>query len=217
MKKFATISLGFAILIAPAMMVRGQDAAPPASTEQQEKEKAALEKKALTVLDQVIAEAAALKLPENRIRLQITSADLLWKRSEARARTLFAQAADGLAEMVRNADNNRDSNERRNPGQNRGPAQLRQELVLTIARYDAPLAYQVLAATRSLTPPAENAAGEIFNADENLEQMLLSRVALSDPKLALQNAEQFLDKGEFPRSLSTVLAQLQQKDKESAT
>jgi hypothetical protein len=59
--------------------------------------------------------------------------------------------------------------------------------------------------------------GEVVNPDENLEQMLLSRVAFSDPKLALQNAEQFLEKGEFPRSLSSVLSQLQEKDKEAAT
>jgi hypothetical protein len=207
------------MLIAPAILVQAQDAAQPAaspSTEQQEKEKAALEKKALTLLDQVIADAASMKLPENRVRLQISAADMLWKRSEARARTLFAQAAEGIGELYRSTDNT-ENNGRRNQGQNRNPAQLRQELVLTIARLDAPLAYQVLASTRPITPAAENNLDPTFNPDENLEQMLLSRVALSDPKLALQNAEQFLEKGEFPRTLSTVLAQLQEKDKEAAT
>ena len=134
------------------------------------------------------------------------------------ARTLFAQAAESVAEMNRATDTVVEGgNPRRGPDQNRNPAQLRQELVMTIARYDGPLAYQVLASTRPLTPPADNALGEVVNPDENLEQMLLSRVASSDPKLALQNAEQFLEKGEFPRSLSSVLSQLQEKDKEAAT
>jgi len=220
MTKIITIVLGFVTLIAPAVLVRAQTTAPPPTAEQQEKEKekAALEKKALTLLDQVIADAASLKLPENRVRLQISAADMLWKRSEARARTLFAQAAESVAEMIRTPDTGGDaSNSRRPPGQNRNPAQLRQELVMTIARYDGPLAYQVLASTRPITPPVDNALGEVVNPDENLEQMLLSRVAFSDPKLALQNAEQFLEKGEFPRSLSSVLAQLQEKDKEAAT
>lgn len=220
MTKIITIVLGFITLIAPAVLVRAQATTPQPTAEQleKEKEKAALEKKALTLLDQVIADAASLKLPENRVRLQISAADMLWKRSEARARTLFAQAAESVAEMTRAPETVVEGgNPRRGPNQNRNPAQLRQELVMTIARYDGPLAYQVLASTRPLTPPADNALGEVVNPDENLEQMLLSRVAFSDPKLALQNAEQFLEKGEFPRSLSSVLSQLQEKDKEAAT
>ena len=86
MKKIITIVLGFITLIAPAVLVRAQTTTPQPTAEQQEKEKekAALEKKALTLLDQVIADAASLKLPENRVRLQISAADMLWKRSEAR-------------------------------------------------------------------------------------------------------------------------------------
>jgi len=38
-----------------------------------------------------------------------------------------------------------------------------------------------------------------------------------DPQLAAQNAEQMLEKGEFPRSLTEVITQLQRKDEEAAT
>jgi hypothetical protein len=217
MTKIATSFLGLAILFAPAAMVQAQvTPTEQPSDEQQQKEKAALEKKALVLLDQVIADAPSLKLPENRIRLQINIADLLWQRNEARARALFSQAGEGLAEMIRSTDNNA-NNDRRNGGQTRRPAQLRQELVMTAARHDAPLAYQLLASTRSLKPPTENAMGQTLNADDSLEQALLSRVASLDPKLALQNAEQLLEKGQYPRNLSSVLSQLQQKDKEAAT
>lgn len=215
MIRIATFLLLFAMMFGPVANAVAQDAPAPASDEQLAKEKAAAEKKALALLEQVVAEAPSLKLPENRIRLQIAAADLLWKRDQARARTLFSQATDGVAEVVRNADN-RDRNQRPTPDQMRTAPQLRQDLVMTIARYDAPLAYQALAATRSLAPPAENTLGLVASRDDNLEQMLLSRIAVLDPKLALQNAEQFLDKGEYPRTLSGVLSQLQQKDKEAA-
>jgi hypothetical protein len=54
------------------------------------------------------------------------------------------------------------------------------------------------------------------DSEDSLEQGLLARIAVLDPKLALQNAEQFLDKGQFPRTLTSVLNRLQRKDKEAA-
>ena len=216
--KIATVLFGLAILFAPAPAVVAQDTPAPAQPTEEEKakEKAATEKKAFTLLDQVVSEASSLKLPENRIRIQISAADLLWDRQEARARTLYSQAADGVAELIRTADT-RDQNQRLRPDQTRNPSQLRQELVLSVARHDAPLAYQVLAATRSMAPPpTDTGMGPQMNPEENLEQLLLARIAAIDPKLALQNAEQFLEKGQYPRTLANVLSQLQRKDKEAA-
>jgi hypothetical protein len=92
---------------------------------------------------------------------------------------------------------------------------LRQKLVLTVARHDVPLAYQLLAVTRPTPTPADGRNARA-DGEDNLEQTLLSRIAALDPKLALQNAEELLDKGQFPRSLPSVLAQLQRKDKEAA-
>lgn len=216
MLKTATIFFGLAIMFAPASPAGAQDTKAPQqpTEEEKQKEKAATEKKAFILLDEVVAEAASLKLAENRIRIQIAAADLLWERQEARARTLYSQAADGVAEMIRTADT-QDPNQRRRPDQTRNPSQLRQELVLSVARHDAPLAYQMLASTRSLIPPVDNGMGQI-SPEENLEQQLLARVAAIDPKLALQNAELLLEKGQYPRTLTNVLSQLQRKDKEAA-
>ena len=50
---------------------------------------------------------------------------------------------------------------------------------------------------------------------DNLEQNLLAVIAATDPKLAYQKAVEFLDKGEYPVSLSRVLSQLQAKDEEA--
>ncbi len=112
------------------------------TTEPQEKKEAA-EKKAMALLEQIVGEVQLLKLPENRIRVQIAAADMLWKGNEARARSMFSLAGDGVAELIRSTDGN----------SQRWAAPLRQELVLSAAQHDAPLAYQLLAATQSLTPP----------------------------------------------------------------
>jgi hypothetical protein len=40
------------------------------------------------LLDQVIDEGQSLRLPENRVRLQVNAADLLWDHNQERARSL---------------------------------------------------------------------------------------------------------------------------------
>lgn len=176
--------------------------------EQQQKEKEAAEKKATALLEQIVGEVQLLKLPENRIRVQIAAADMLWKRNEARARSMFSLAADGVAELMRGTDGN----------SQRWAAQLRQELVLSAAQHDAPLAYQLLAATQSLTPTPD--AGNDFRrprADANLEQNLLAQVATLDPKLAAQKVEEALTNGQYPNTLTQVISALQSQDKEAGT
>src|ERR1043165_4143456 len=144
--------LFFVVLGVTFVPVFAQD--PPAAqaqqptTEDQEKAKAEREKNAYRLLDQVIAEAQTLRLTENRVRVQITAADLLWDTNQGRARSLFAQAAEGIAELNRNQQNN---NTRRGGGPPNRSFQLRQELVLAAARHDAQLAYQMLALTKA--PP----------------------------------------------------------------
>ena len=87
-----------------AAIVTAQETATIPLTEEQEAEKAEKEKRAFVLLEQVVDEAQLLRLPENRIRMQIGSAELLWQSNEGRARSLFAQAADGVAEMFRTAN-----------------------------------------------------------------------------------------------------------------
>ncbi len=207
------VAITFGQLVAVSAQEPQNSSAP--TDEQQQKEKAEREKKAFTLLDQVLDDAQLLKLPENRIRLQINTADLLWDRNQARARTLFTSAGDSVAEMIRNTDQTQQ--QRRGGNQSSTAAQLRQDLIFAVARHDGPLAYQLLAATRLATPPTTDARNPYRpDAEESLEQALLARIAALDPRMALQNAEQFLDKGQFPRTLTAVLTQLQRKDKEAA-
>ena len=202
------------LILSAATVIKAQDAATQLTPtgaqtdEQQQKEKEAAEKKATALLEQIVGEVQLLKLPENRIRVQIAAADMLWKRNEARARSMFSLAGDGVAEMMRSTDGN----------SQRWAGQLRQELVLTAAQHDAALAYQLLATTQSLTP-APDAANNFRrpSPDANLEQNLLARVAAIDPKLAAQKVEEALASGQYPNTLPQVISALQSQDKEAAT
>jgi hypothetical protein len=200
-----------------------QTSGQPPSSDKQAEEKAALEAKAVVLLEQVVAESASLRLPENRIRLQIAAADLLWPHAEAQARGLFDLASAGIIELqtkTMGPDNRQNFNGRQNfspYNQNRGSAiQLRQELVMAVARHNAALAYQILNATQPPPMPADQANNRLANVEANLEKQLLNQIALTDPLLAMKNAEAMLDKGQYSSSFSQVLGQLQQKDKEAA-
>jgi hypothetical protein len=225
MKRLLTLILTLG-LFSFSVLAQDQPAAsqPSPSTEEQEKEKAERERNAYRLLDQVIDEAQSLRLTENRVRIQINAADMLWDQNQARARSLFSMAGESVAELARTQI--AALNRRANPGggPNFAPAnlrafQLRQELVLTAARHDATLAYQLLAVTKPSLPPAGDDVRSnrpAVTSEDNLEQSLLSRVAALDPKLAAQNAEQMLDKGQFPFSLPQVIGQLQRQDADAA-
>jgi hypothetical protein len=219
MRKTPVLMLAIAIMLSVFNIVTAQEPAPQQPTEEDKaKQKTELERQAYRLLDQVLDEAQSLRRSENRVRIQINAADLIWDQNQSRARSLFVLASDGIVEMMRNAPIS--SNER-NQNQNRQWFGLRQDLVLTAARHDAQLAYQLLANTKSQTqpasPPDPRNVRVALNSDENLEQTLLGRIATLDPKLAAQNAEQMMEKGQFPRSLGDVINQLNQQDAEAAT
>ena len=227
MKKLMTLTLALGLFYAAASPAFAQEQPKPQpteqpSTEEVEKEKAEREKNAFRLLDQVIDEAQSLRLIENRVRVQIGAADMLWDRNQGRARSLFAMAGEGVAELGRSTQSN-NNNPRRNDAanQDRRAFQMRQELVLAAARHDAQLAYQLLAATKPPVPVAQPTTDPrvprppMFTEDA-LEQTLLGRIAALDPKFAAQNAEQMMEKGQFPRTVTDVINQLYKQDPDSA-
>src|SRR6478672_1760100 len=149
MRKTPVLAL-IAFILSCFVSALAQDPAPQQPTEDDKaKEKAALEKNAYRLLDQVIDEAQTLRLPENRVHIQISAADLIWDHNQSRARSLFSLASDAIVELMRSAPTA--TNQRGFPNQRWFG--LRQELVLSAARHDAQLAYQLLAATKSQSPP----------------------------------------------------------------
>jgi hypothetical protein len=206
-----SIFVGSLLLIAATTATAQATTTPDAAKAQEDKAK--LEAKAAALLEQVVNEAQALKLPENRIRVQIIAGDLLWDRSAARARGFFNDAGAALSQLMIDASDRDDS---------QVATRLRSELVLSAGRHDAELGYQLL---RQTQPPANVNAnanrrrgggpGNFLEATDNLEQNLLGVIANTDPKVAYQKASEALDKGEYPMSLARVLAQLQAKDEDA--
>ena len=230
MKKLLVLTLALGLLCISELRVPAQEQpTEQPSAEELEKQKAERERNAYRMLDQLLDEAQSLRLTENRVRVQIAGADMLWDQNQGRARTLFNMAAEGVAEIGRSPSST--SNNRRFSPDGNGVAignappnfrsfQLRQELVLAAARHDAVLAYQLLASTKppvTMQPTAEQRGPRAnITSDDNLEQQLLGRIAALDPKLAAQNAEQMLEKGQFPVALLEVINQLQAQDAEAA-
>jgi hypothetical protein len=213
---FFLVILGFAFVTPLTSYGQGQTPPEPAIAQQQplskeqEQEKLKLESKAVTLLEQVVSETPALKLPENRIRVQIAAGDMLWARDQARARGLFSDAGAAIAQMTWQADR----------GDSDGAettAQLRRELVLTAALHDADLAFQLLSSTRpqARTNSAANDTRIDSSSDTSLDQSLLSMIASTDPKVAYRKALESLDRGEYPAGVGSVLRQLHSKDKEA--
>ena len=238
MKNLFILTLALGLFFLSPLVVSAQEQQPTQqpSAEELEKQKAEREKNAYRLLDQVVDEAASLRLTENRVRIQIRAADMLWDQNQGRARGLFAMAAEGVAELGRAPVNT--NNRRMIPGAGGGgdvngftfqggigpqpmrSFQLRQELILTAARHDATLAYQLLASTKPPANPQVNTDTRGLRAqlmsDDNLEQTLLGRIASLDPKLAAQNADQMLEKGQFPISIAEVINQLYKQDPDAA-
>src|SRR5690348_5206392 len=141
MTKLFLLLLVLGVTIVPAL-AQDQPAQQPQqpTAEDQEKEKAEREKNAYRMLEQVIDDAQSLHLTENRVRVQIVAADLLWDSNQGRARSLFAMAGEGVAELNRNQQNNNNNNRRGGGGPQNRTFQLRTDLVLSAARHDAQLA-----------------------------------------------------------------------------
>src|SRR5947209_7732553 len=217
------IVCSLALALSTAVAVAAQEPAPsPASDQQQttaqqqteqqdaqQKAQAAREKQALKWLDQTVEEAQALRLPENRIRIQFIAADMLWKHDEARARSLFNEAQASLAAMINSATNN----DRQQLGT---AAQVRQELLTVAAQHDPSLALDILRATRLPQTAQQNNPYRRTDTEANMEFSLLALVAANDPKQALQKAEEMLNKGDYSPALLNLLTQLQSKDKDAA-
>lgn len=176
--------------------------------DEQKQAQAALEKQALKLLDQTVAEAQSLRLPENRLRVQVMAGDALWTHDEARARSLFAEAGAGLGALVAGLANN-------DQQQFNTAVQVRRETLNVIAQRDPSLALDILRATR-LPQAADNRLMMRVDPEANFEFGLLTLIAANDPKQALQKAEEMLSKGEYSGALLNLLAKLQTKDKDAA-
>lgn len=183
----AISSLALLLLISFA---RAQSQSQPDAAQEEELKRARIErhKKALAAVEEIVKEAQSLKLPENRIVIQIALADLLWERDEQRARSLFSAAAASLGEITI-AVATQDP-EYYNLAQL--PLQMRREMLQAVAKHDARLALDFLRTTRPTVPEPGSTQPSL---EAQLELTLASEIAGKDAKEALRIAEESLRKG----------------------
>ncbi len=202
--KFLTLAAVF-ILLLSSVMAQPQPAPLSAEQKKQQEERA---KKAIALLDEIIIEAQALKSLENKIYVQTTAAELLWKKDEKRARMLLQEATSSFVQLIKSIDP-----EEQNVGnQLQFIMQLRQEMLTIVARLDAHLAREFLRTTRfpktQLYPPQ-------YDPEVQIELSLANQFAQSNPKEALQISRENLEKG-LTGELTSTLNLLQSSDPKSA-
>lgn len=181
---------------------------------QKEKSKKELERKALGLLDEIIKNTQSFVIPENRLRLQAVSASLLWKYDEARARLLFKDVMAGMAELLSSQE---ETDPLRASRMVPGAREMRREMAQIMAARDARLAREFLRATR--TKPAErttdNPYYSSYDSDIQLEYSLATQIVETDPKQALELAEDNLKRG-YSYELMNTLKVLSEKDHDAA-
>jgi hypothetical protein len=212
---------------------------PTDSKEEKEKARLELEKKAIALLEQVVGDTALLKLPDNRALIAASAGDLMWQRDEKRARQLFRQAANEIIQ----------SNNMPPPSDSSMPAIIgiiqnaspRKQILLTVAKYDAELALELLYATRppnvaialasrtqQSLPPGEKpqkTAGSMMEDSQNkyladdelrLEQSFSAQAADKDPTKAAKLLRESIAKNGVTNSVFQILNKINAKDNKLA-
>ena len=211
---------------------------PTESKDEKEKAQIESEKKAVALLEQVVGETNLLKFPDNRALVLASAADLMWQRDEKRARQLFRQAADEIAQA-----NNLPKDDSM-PGfigifQNASP---RKQILTTIAKHDAELALELLYVTRppnvalalasySQQPATvagqktqktaasmmEDSQNKFLSEDElRLEQSFSAQAADKDPTKAAKLLRESIAKNGVTNSVFQILSKINAKDNKLA-
>jgi hypothetical protein len=151
----------------------------------EEKKQAAeeLEKNALALIDELVAEAMTLRLAENRVYVLTVMSDVLWARDEGRARALVRKAMDQVVAHMRELKEKATEED-----WERFDSRYHHYMVSNLlAKRDAKLALDFLQQTRPLGPK------ERQRQQKNLEVSLASQIAESDSQTALRIAEEYLN------------------------
>lgn len=195
--------------------------ASPAVMPETDKRLQEIENKVLSRLDATIDEAQSLKLPENRIYIFYSAADLLWTRDEKRARELFGLAANEII-----AVNNQSEDEIELPKDFLALQVIRNEFLNRVANRDAEYALELVRQTRpSAVNQALNLLGntrlggdfrELVRTEIALEKSFAVQMLKRNPRRALEIARANLSRGASSTDLS-LINQLKTVDHEAAS
>jgi hypothetical protein len=174
------------ILLAAAPAAAFQE---PAGKDDKGKAREARQKMGLAMVDEIIKDAQSLRLPENRFRVLVQTANAVWNIDERRARILFKGAQESLKELQAAVDNS-DPQYAYMPGL---VMQLRTEMIYTLAQRDPELALDALQATRQMGVGLAPDVAASFDAQ--MEMQLARLLAAKDVPRALEMAERGLAGG----------------------
>jgi hypothetical protein len=190
----------------------------PQQTEEEKKAAKELEGKALALMDDLATEAMALRLVENRVYLLTGAAETLWSYDERKARALMREAMNQVIAQAREASEKaaREGDQYFDPrfARQYDTSYLRSLVMNLLSRRDPKMALEFLQAMRALRPTERRNPGE-EQQEKMLELNLASQIADSDPKTALQIAEEYLD-GKLDYQLLNLWNALQRKDPDAA-
>lgn len=211
-KRKIALALVLSLLMPVLAAAQSDDKQDTAKTEEEKRAREETEKKAFALMDEVIKEAASLRLPENRIRVQALAGDMLWKRDERRARALFKQATDGLLDLLAQTGSPLNIVDSQIAWAMQAREQLKQEVIQILSQRDARLARDFL---HNISRPAqeEHADGAQAEEDTGQELRLALQITASDPPQAFQIAQESIPKG-LSMELLPVFQQLKYKDAE---
>lgn len=201
------------VLVASSLTICAQQ-----NVEKEAEQRQELENKTFALLNEIAAAAWGLKLPENRVFIIASAADLLWSQDEKRARSLYWDALNSINSIpavTAPTGETPSKAEREKILQSYLLIfQLRQKLLRQISHKDSQLALDMLRATKQVPP--RNVGPEFsFSGDREIEQEIAGAVAAHDPAQALQLARQSLAKG-LSFELLNLLHKLNQIDTEKA-
>jgi len=144
------------------------------------------------------------RLPETRVTMRITAAQLLWPSDEKKASALMAQAIETVRQLI--AEN---ANGEPDFGEFQTVMRLRAQVISALAPHDPEAALKFLQSTRV---PNE-VVSQYADQELRLESSLIDQVVAADPKRALELAEDLL-KRSSSSSLIQTLNTLTAKDRD---
>jgi hypothetical protein len=150
-------------------------------TEEEKRGAKELERKALALIDEVVADAMSLSLAKNRVHILTVASDVLWTRDEERARALVREAMNQAVAYMREAK----EKSMRQDAQYFDSENTSHMVLDVLVRRDAKLVLEFLSLTRPLRPGGYE--------ERRLELELASQIVESDPQTALGIAEEHFD------------------------
>jgi hypothetical protein len=202
------------LTVSAISIVSAQSQPKQLTKEEEQKKREELRKKIKETLDGAVSDVALLKSFENKTFFQVRIACLLWDYDEKGARLLIEDAQALAARMVNDPKINPRGGDYDTWGKR---IQIREEIVSMIAERDPQAALEFLRQTKFVIPQdgaQSGRAGLASRSDASLEQKLALQVAKTDPKRALEIAEESLKKG-ISDELSELVRVVFEKDKEA--